>query len=101
MTNWLSTSLLGGSPEHWKDASPDLNVTDATPPAFLWHTSEDPVVNVIHSYRYAQALREHGVPHELHVFPRGSHGLGLAGGNPSVGQWGGLLLKWLSDELKW
>ena len=101
MTNWLSTSLLGGKGEHWKDASPDLNVTDTTPPAFLWHTAEDPVVNVIHSYRYAQALRKHGIPHELHVFPHGSHGLGLATGNPSVGQWGGLLLNWLADELGW
>ena len=99
--NWLRTSLLGGSGEHWKDAGPDLNVTDSTPPAFLWHTSDDPVVNVIHSYRYAEALRKHGVPHEVHVFPKGSHGLGLAGGNPSVGQWGGLMLRWLADELGW
>ena len=101
MTGWLTNSLLGGSKEHWRDASPDLNVTDSTPPAFLWHTSEDPVVNVIHSYRYAEALRKHGVPHEVHVFPKGSHGLGLAGGNPSVGQWGGLMLNWLADELGW
>ncbi|MBQ3708793.1 MAG: prolyl oligopeptidase family serine peptidase, partial [Clostridia bacterium] len=68
-----------------------------TPPAFLWHTSDDPVVNVIHSYRYATALRQHNIPHEVHVFPKGSHGLGLATGNPSVGQWGGLLLKWLDQ----
>ncbi len=92
---WLTNSLLGGTKEHWDIASPDKNVTDKTPPAFLWHTSEDPVVNVIHTYRYAAALRQHGIPHEVHVFPKGSHGLGLATGNPSVGQWGGLLLNWL------
>ena len=92
---WLTNSLLGGTKEHWDIASPDKNVTDSTPPAFLWHTSEDPVVNVIHTYRYATALRQHGIPHEVHVFPKGSHGLGLATGNPSVGQWGGLLLNWL------
>ena len=72
-------------------------MTDSTPPAFLWHTSDDPVVNVIHTYRYATALREHGIPHEVHVFPRGRHGLGLAAGDPSVGQWGGLLLGWLKE----
>lgn len=99
MTEWLTTSLLGGTKENWEAACPDRNVTDTTPPAFLWHTSEDPVVNVIHTYRYATALRQHGIPHEVHVFPKGSHGLGLASGNPSVGQWGGLLLKWLEETL--
>ena len=61
---------------------------------------DDPVVNVIHTYRYATALREHGIPHEVHVFPKGSHGLGLATGNPSVGQWGPLLLRWF-DSMGW
>ena len=94
---WLTNCLLGGGEENLPAASPDLNVTDSTPPAFLWHTSDDPVVNVIHTYRYATALREHGIPHEVHVFPRGRHGLGLAAGDPSVGQWGGLLLGWLKE----
>ena len=97
MTDWLTNSLLGGTRNGWDIALPDKNVTDRTPPAFLWHTSDDPVVNVIHSYRYAAALRRHGIPHEVHVFPKGSHGLGLATGNPSVGQWGGLLLSWLCE----
>ena len=95
MANWLTESLLGGTRNSWDVASPDKNVTEDTPPAFLWHTSEDPVVNVIYTYRYAAALRQHGIPHEVHVFPKGAHGLGLATGNPSVGQWGGLLLNWL------
>lgn len=95
MTNWLTESLLGGSKEFWDAASSDKNVTDNTPPAFLWSTSDDPVVNVIHTYRYAAALREHGIPHEVHVFPKGNHGLGLAESDPSVGQWGNLLLNWL------
>lgn len=100
MTDWLTNSLLGGTKEGWDIASPDKNVTENTPPAFLWHTSDDPVVNVIHTYRYATALREHGIPHEVHVFPKGSHGLGLATGNPSVGQWGPLLLRWF-DSMGW
>ena len=101
MTGWLKTSLLGGKEEGWEAASPDRNVTEQTPPAFLWSTSDDPVVNVIHTYRYAEALRRHGIPHEVHVFPHGSHGLGLASGDPSVGQWGGLLVRWLGEELGW
>ena len=88
----------------WKDNSvltPAKTVGPHTPPAFLWHTSDDPVVNVLYCYRYATALRQNGIPHEVHVFPHGSHGLGLATGNPSVGQWGGLLLRWLSESLGW
>ena len=92
---WLRSCLLGGSDEHWLEASPELNVTESTPPAFLWNTSDDPVVNVIHLYKYATALREHGVPHEVHVFPHGSHGMGLGLWDPSVGQWGPLMLNWL------
>ena len=74
--------------------SNDLNVTDDTPPAFLWHTSDDDCVNVINSYLYASALRRHNIPHELHVFPCGPHGLGLAESRPHVAQWAGLLRSW-------
>ena len=77
--------------------SDDLNVTDKTPPAFLWHTSDDDCVNVINSYLYASALREHGIPHELHVFPHGNHGLGLAQNRPHVAQWAPLMKNWLVD----
>ena len=75
--------------------SNDLNVTDETPPAFIWHTSDDAGVNVINSYLYAAALRRHGIPHEVHVFPHGAHGLGLAQSEPHVAQWAGLMKNWL------
>ena len=39
---------------------------------------------------------ENGVPVELHIFPEGPHGMGLAGGVPA-GQWCGLCQKWLLD----
>ena len=87
-------SLLGDRTDYEKFSN-DLNVSDTTPPAFLWHTSNDDCVNVINSYLYAKALREHHIPHELHVFPEGYHGLGLAQDNPHVAQWSGLLKNWL------
>ena len=40
-------------------------------------------------------LYEHKIPFELHVFPFGQHGLGLAPGNPHVAQWAPLLVNWL------
>jgi acetyl esterase/lipase len=44
---------------------------------------------------FAAALHEKGVPFELHVFPHGSHGLGLANEDPIVGQWQALCVNWL------
>ena len=77
--------------------SPELLVSENTPPAFIWHTANDAAVNVINSYRYATALRENGIAHEMHIFPDGRHGLGLAPENPHVAQWSELLLNWLAD----
>ena len=67
--------------------SAHLQVTDRTPPAFLWHTCEDGSVPVQNSLLLAKALADHGVLFELHVYPRGHHGLGLAQENPPVSAW--------------
>lgn len=52
-------------------------VSTATPPTFLWHTWEDASVPVENTLLMAHALRAHGVPAEVHIFPRGGHGVGL------------------------
>ena len=93
-------NLLGRSPssELLRKMSPELNVTDATPPAFLWHTADDGAVPVENTFAYARALIEHCVPAEVHVFPHGSHGLGLAGGEPGPDQWTALCGNWLSRQ---
>lgn len=59
-------------------ASPALHVSSATPPTFLWATSEDALVSVRHTTRMANALADAGVPFEVHVFEQGIHGLSLA-----------------------
>ena len=56
----------------------DLHVDKATPPAFIWHTENDPSVNVQNSKNLAKALQNNGVKHELVLFPNGPHGLSLA-----------------------
>jgi acetyl esterase/lipase len=90
-------NLLGNAPSSdlLADLSADRQVTADTPPAFLWHTADDAAVPVSHSLRYAGALLEAGVPAELHVFPHGRHGLGLAGGEPGAEQWPTLCADWL------
>lgn len=52
-------------------------VTCDTPPTFLWHTQEDDCVPVENTLFLAAALQKAGVMTELHVFPKGGHGLSL------------------------
>jgi dipeptidyl aminopeptidase/acylaminoacyl peptidase len=42
-----------------------------------------------------EALQKEGVHAELHIFPKGMHGLGLAYGDPAVSQWVGLCANFL------
>ena len=48
------------------------------PPVFLWHTWTDQSVPVENSLLLASALRKYGVSLEMHIYPRGIHGLSLA-----------------------
>ena len=88
-------NLLGDLYEQKEEYSPDLLINENTPAAFIWHTSNDTVVPCIHSYRYAECLWKKGIECELHVFPDGVHGLGVAPKNPHVGQWLQLFKNWI------
>lgn len=72
-------------------------VTDRTPPTFLWHTSDDEGVRVENSFLFAMALKKHNIPFELHIFPHGRHGLGLAKGTAYVENWPWLCSNWLKS----
>lgn len=52
-------------------------VTAQTPPTFLWHTFEDGSVPLENTLMMASALRRSGVMTEVHIFPKGGHGLAL------------------------
>lgn len=77
-----------------REISPEFNVTENTPPTFIWQVSDDDVT-VLNSYLYARVLKEHNVPCEMHIFPIGGHGLGAAGKNPHVAQWTILFDEWV------
>jgi hypothetical protein len=54
-------------------------------------------VPVEHSLLYSTICHRHEVPCELHIFPNGPHGLGLAKDHPAVSAWTGLCAQWLKD----
>ncbi|WP_099225235.1 alpha/beta hydrolase [Listeria costaricensis] len=70
-----------GSKNPSEQAVNDFNllhhVSPDTPPTFLWHTTEDVLVDVEHSLKLALALRKQKVPFEMYIFEKGEHGLAL------------------------
>lgn len=73
-------------------------VTDRTPPAFLVHAADDRLP-VEGSWRFGAALGARKIPWELHVFPAGGHGFGLAPQNPYLGRWPDWAAEWLSRQV--
>lgn len=91
--------LLGHPTEEEKQFwSLQNRIDENTPPCFLWHTSEDEAVPVKNSLAFAEKLAEYKIPYELHVFPKGQHGLGLAEGTPDVSKWAPLCADWIDNN---
>lgn len=90
-------NLLGENPDPKlvQSLSNEEQVSKETPPTFLFHTVEDRGVPVENSIEYFNACRKHGVPAEMHLFPQGRHGLGLAKSVPGASQWPSLCEQWL------
>lgn len=93
-------NLLGEAPATTliDDFSCELRVSPDTPPAFLVHSGDDTAVPVQNSMRYYEKLQQHGIPAELHLFPTGGHGYGMAPGLPQ-GIWTNLLIHWLHQNI--
>ena len=70
-------TLLGKEPtaEELEYFSLEKQVTEDTPPCFVWQTVTDDLVPVENSYLMAEALRKKGVMYAHYVFPSGFHGL--------------------------
>lgn len=74
--------------------SPELTITEKTPPTFLVQT-EDDMVRVETSLFYYAALRKAHVPAEMHLYPVGGHGYGLRRTDKSVTTWPSRAEEWL------
>ncbi len=91
------TALLGPnpSPESLRLMSLEHQVTARTPPTFLMHTQEDTSVVAENSIRFYQSLVRAGVPAELHLYPRGPHGVGMRSGLGTTSDWPKQAAAWL------
>lgn len=72
-------NLLGASPDAAlvEELSNEKQVTQDTPPTFIFHTVADATVKVENTLDFAAALRRAGVTFALHIYPDGPHGIGL------------------------
>ena len=95
----VNVSRASGEPEqYW---SLEENVSEKTPPTFLWHTITDDVVPVENSLLFVQQLHRYGVACECHLFESGRHGMSVAtrevdAASRAVHAWVGLCQTWLS-----
>lgn len=82
-------ALLGDNPtqDMLEYFSNELQVTENTPPAFLVHSTDDPAVPVENSIDYYQALKNHNISSELHIYSYGEHGYSLAIGKGHLSEW--------------
>ena len=96
-------NLLGKSPSDELVArfSNELQVTEDTPPAFIFHSQDDTGVPVQHSLLFYQALVEAKVPVEMHLYPEGGHGYSLGiNANGTFTQWPATCIRWLEKLRK-
>ena len=100
----MTRSNLFGEAAPAEGTSLEHSVTGQNPPAFLWATCTDGSVPVENTLLYASALRERGVPFELHIFSDGPHAMGLATGesawdaghtHPRAAHWHPMCVSWL------
>ncbi|HAN20967.1 MAG: hypothetical protein A2Y15_03135 [Clostridiales bacterium GWF2_36_10] len=105
--------LLGKerSEDEIRSVSLEYLVSEKTVPCFIWHTAEDDVVPVQNSLVFAQALSEYKIPYEMHIFPKGKHGISRANrettpdwsngeyNRPYVARWMEWSIKWLDNLL--
>ena len=73
----------------------DIHVARNTPPTFLLHAENDNVDGVTNSLSYYTALKDAGVPAELHLYAEGGHAFGLRPTKFPITAWPRLVETWL------
>lgn len=90
-------NLLGENPsqELIHHFSNEKQVTQNTPPTFLFHAMDDKAVDVQNSILFFEALKVAGVPTTMHIYPSGGHGFSLATRNRHLRGWTERMFEWM------
>lgn len=75
--------------------NPAVPVSPKTPPTFLLQAEDDDEDNVNDSLVYYIALKNAGVPVEMHLYAEGGHGFGLRPTSLPITRWPALVQTWL------
>ena len=75
--------------------NPNVPVTTNTPPTFIVQAENDPVDSVNNSLVYYLALKNAGVPVEMHLYAQGKHAYGLRRTKLPITGWPELVETWL------
>ncbi|MFY1689418.1 alpha/beta hydrolase [Plantactinospora sp. WMMB782] len=102
--------LLGDLSFLKDELSPAKHVDSTVCPTFVWAAAQDPP-GLPNALEWARVLARAEVPVELHIYPRGGHGIGLADGieyggqshvfiahNAHTATWTDACEVWLRDE---
>jgi acetyl esterase/lipase len=76
------------------ELNPYVPVTSQTSPTFLLQAENDPVDTVYNSLVYYMALKNAGVPVEMHLYAQGGHGFGLRHTKFPITGWPQLVETW-------
>ena len=91
-------NLLGETPAAalLERMSLETQVTTQTPPVFIVHTAADASVPAENSLVFYAALRAAGVPAEMHLYEKGSHGFATAADLGTTSEWPRRFAEWLA-----
>jgi len=77
------------------ELNPNVPVTSNTPPTFLLQAEDDPVNSVNNSLVYYIALKDAGVPVEMHLYAQGGHAFGVRRTKFPITDWPNLVETWM------
>jgi acetyl esterase/lipase len=77
------------------ELNPAVPVTKQTPPTFILQNEDDPVDNINNSLVYYIALKNAGVPVEMHLYAHGGHAFGMRRTKFPGTAWPQLVETWL------
>ena len=87
--------------------NPIAGINSETSDTFIWGTADDALVPPQTLYNYAAKLTEYHIPHEMHLFQNGMHGISLANeasatkpgrSIPEIYEWVTLASNWMKKR---